>query len=481
GTEFTYDGDRVLCENLVLRQGASLAHGSYEMDTHTMDFRFLLTGGLEPAGIASWFHSWWSGFWSTFDFSRALPAADVDVRGRWGDLTATRVFVQAEGSGVGLKGVVFDRVRTRLFLRPQWFDIRHFDVALDSAAAGGSLARSLDLEKNTWTRMDFAVESSLPLATILKLFHAESSELLAPYDFTTPPRLRLNGRVDSDASPSGKGEHIDIGLSSTGPMTYHGFPLSDLNFEAALRNDVIDLPVLAVGFAGGRANGKARLWGPADARRLSFDIALADANLGAVTHAVTLLQPTAAPVSEKSAEAARLRQERLDRGRLVFALKAEGLFTDFHTFKGSGRAAITGTELGQLNLFGPLSEALRGTFLNFSSFSLTTVDAPFVLSGDRVHFDDLRVTGPSALLQAKGDYLLRDGRLDFTTKVHPFDESPSMVGSAVGFVLTPLSKVFEVKLKGTLSNPAWIFAYGPSRLLDTITGGSAKKSAPPAP
>lgn len=479
GTEFTYDGDHVLCDNLVLRQGRSLAHGSYEMDTHTMDFRFLLTGGLEPAGIKSWFHAWWSNFWVTFDFSRELPAADVDVRGRWGDLTATRVFVQAEGGETGLKGVPFDGVRTRLFLRPHWFDILHFDVQQADQEAEGHLVRSLDLVKDTWRHMEFTVDSTLPLETISTLFKAESAELLEPYHFTTPPRLQLTGRVDSAASPLGKKEHIDITLASSGAMTYHGFPLSDLKFTANLRDDRINLPLFAVGFAKGQATGTARLWGEDKDRKLAFDVTLADANLGAITQALALLQPpppTAAPPTEKALEAARLRQQRLDKGKVVFTLAAEGLYKDFYSFKGAGHAAITDAELAQLNLFGPLSEALRGTYFNFSSFSLTTVDAPFVLDGEQVNFENLRVTGPSALLQAKGSYQLRDGYLNFTTKVHPFEESDSMVGSAVSFVLSPLSKVFEVKLKGSLSSPSWIFSYGPSRLINSITGG--EKAAP---
>ncbi|CAM2903784.1 AsmA-like C-terminal region-containing protein [Rariglobus hedericola] len=483
GTEFTYDGAYVVCDNLVLRLGNSLAHGSYEMDTKTMDFRFLLTGSLRPDGISPWFHAWWTNFWRTFDFSRGLPVADVDVRGRWGDLTATQVFVQADGPDIGLKGVDFDRVRTRLFLRPHWFDIRYFEVNRAGNEASGWLSRSLDLQKDTWTYMEFDVDSGLPLETISRLFPDESAELLAPYKFSQPPSLRLSGRVDSDASPSGKQEHIDIGLTSTGAMTYHDFPLSDLEVQARLRDDRIELPALAVNFAGGHATGQARLWGEPDKRRLAFDISLAKANLGSVTQALTLLQPApvapVAPLTAKAAEAARIRQERLDRGSLDFNLAAEGLYSDFYTYKGGGRARITGAELAQLNLFGPLSEALHGTFFNLGSFSLNTVDAPFTLDGEQVHFDNLRVTGPSALLQAKGDYHLRDSRLAFNAKIHPFDENPSMVGTAVDFVLTPFSKVFEVKLQGTLAKPSWIFAYGPSRWINTITGG--EKTAAPAP
>jgi hypothetical protein len=484
GTEFFYDGERVLCDNLVLRQGASLAHGSYEMDTRTMDFRFLLTGGLRPMGISGWFHEWWSNFFQTFAFSRAAPVADVDVGGRWGDPAATRVFVAADGVGAGVKGVEFDRVRARLFLRPQWFDIRHFEVGRGDQAASGWLSRSVDLERDTWRRMDFSVESSLPLATIERLFPEESTELLAPYRFDAPPRLRLAGRVESAASPEGKHERIDIGLTSAGGMTFHDFALSDLVFQARLVDDRIELPVLAFGFAGGRAQGQATLQGPGDARRLGFNITLAGANLGAVTQVAGRFQPaapvaTAAPLAAKVAEAARLRQERLDRGRVDFNLSAEGLYGDFHSFKGGGRGVVTGTELGQLNLFGPLSEVLRGSIINLGSFSLTAVDAPFELEGDRVRFDELKVTGPSALLQAKGYYHLNGGSLDFSAKVYPFDEATSILGSAVGLVLNPLSRVFEVRLQGTLANPSWIFAYGPSRLLNTLVG--SEKSQRPSP
>jgi hypothetical protein len=476
GAEFTYDGARVVADALVLRQGASLARGSYEMDTRTLDFRFLLSGGLRPMGISGWFYSWWTDFWKDFDFSSSVPAADVDVQGRWGDPAQTRVFVRADNGPTGLKGVAFDAVSTRLFLRPHWFDIRHFAVARTDGEARGRFARALVPGSNTWTHMEFSVASTLPLPVISELFPGESTELLAPYAFLTPPSLQIDGRVDSAASASGKHESIDIALRSTGPMTYHGFPLSDLVFDARLRDDRIDLPTLAVTFARGRATGDARLSGGAGQRRLAFDVALADANLGQVIQAVAQLSPPAAPVSEKAAESARLRQQRLEGGRLDFSLKADGLYADIHSFNGAGRASVTDAELGQLNLFGPLSAALRGTALNLGSFSLTTVEAPFTLAGERVQFDDLRVTGPSALLLAKGRYGLRGGALDFTTRIHPFEENTSLFGSAASFVLTPFSKVFEVRLAGTLSEPSWIFSYGPSRLLNSLTGNN-----PPAP
>lgn len=482
GTEFTYDGEAVFCDNLVLRQGDSLALGSYSMDTHTMDFRFLLAGTLRPEGISGWFHSWWSNFWTMFAFSGPPPAAEVDVQGRWGDVTATRVFVAATGENTGLKGVPFDRVSTRLFLRPHWFDIRRFAVARGAASAEGSLARSLDAG-DAWRHMEFSVESTLPLDTIAALFPSESAGLLDPYRFSSPPRLTLQGRVDSAASPAGKHERIDVGVASSGPMTYHGFPLSDLSVKALIRDDDVDIPALSAGFAGGKASGRAALRNPAADRRLSFDINLAGAGLGAVIDAVSSLRPPehSKPPSPKAAEEARQLRERLAQNTLYFSLAAEGPYADFLAFRGAGRAEIRGAGLGQLNLFGPLSRALGGTFINLGSFSLDTVETGFDLNGDRLSFPDLRVSGPSALIQARGDYLLRGGGLDFSAKVRPFRESDSVVGSAVDFVLTPLSSVFEVRLKGTLGEPSWIFNYGPSHLLETITGPEKPASAKSVP
>ena len=473
GAEFIYEGTRVLCDNLVLRQGESLAHGIYEMDTKTKDFRFLLTGGLRPAGISGWFHPWWPKFWKDFDFAQSVPQADVDVAGRWGSPTATRVFVQAEGGATGLRGAAFDRVSTRLFIRPQWEDILDFKVVQNGHEASGSFSRLAAHETKAWLSMAFAVESSLPLATIEQLLGNDAAKLLKPYRFAGTPNLTLTGRADGASAPGGPSQHIVITLQSTGPASYHGFPLADLAFTAQLHDGAVDIPSLSLEVVGGRATGKAKVWGAGLARRISFDATLTGAHLGSAITTLSPPKPEAPPADEKT----KLRNQRLEQGRVNLSLAAEGLYGDFHTFQGAGRAEITGADLGQLNLLGPLSELLRGTILNFSSFSLNTLNAQFDVAGPLLKFGTVKITGPSAALEAKGDYDLRNHRLDFKAKVYPFDEYKSLVGSTVSLVLSPFSSVLEVKLQGTLEKPSWIFAYGPTRMLRTLTGGNDQSSS----
>ncbi|MFA6288818.1 MAG: AsmA-like C-terminal region-containing protein [Opitutaceae bacterium] len=466
GTEFTYRDGRVLCDNFVLRQGESLAHGLYEMDTATFDFRFLLTGGLRPNGIAGWFHGWWTRFWNDFDFSKSVPVADVDVSGRWGSLTATRVFVQAEGAATGLRGAAFDRVSTRLFVRPQWDDILYFKVAQGAQQAEGTFSRLGDLEKNAWSRMVFSVDSSLPLGTMERLFGKDASELFTPYRFANAPRLKLSGHVESPASPGGAHQEIAIVLGSTGASSFHNFPLADLAFTARYHDGNLDLPSLAVVFADGRANGSAKVWGDGKDRRVSFDFSLAKANLGAAILALNVT-PEAKPKPGENTLS-----QRLESGRLNLTLNAQGPYADFYGFTGKGTAEITGADLGQINLFGVLSELLKKTvILNFSSFSLDRLDAEFDVDGPRVKFGSLKISGPTAAIDAKGDYGLQDHRLDFKAKIFPFDENKSIVLSPIKLVLSPFSNALEVKLQGTLAKPEWIFAYGPTSLLRSIIGG----------
>jgi len=476
GTEFTYRDGRVLCDNLVLRQGESLAHGLYEMDTATFDFRFLLTGGLRPDGIAGWFHDWWTHFWNDFDFTKSVPVADVDVSGRWGSLSATRVFVQAEGAATGLRGAAFDRVNTRLFVRPQWDDILYFKVGQGAQTAEGSFARLTDLEKNAWSRMVFSVDSSLPLGTMEQLFGKDASELFSPYRFANAPRLKLSGHVESPVSPEGAHQQIDIALNSAGAASFHKFPLSDLVFTALYHDGALDLPSLSLGFADGRASGSAKVWGDGKDRRLSFDFALANANLGAAIRTLNVTPEAKPKPGEKSLS------ERLESGRLNLTLKAEGPYDDFYGFTGKGTADITGADLGQINLFGVLSELLKKTvILNFSSFSLEKLNAEFAVDGPLLKFGSLKITGPTAAIDAKGDYGLPDHKLDFKAKIFPLDESKYLVLSPIKLMLSPFSSALEVKLQGTLAKPDWVFLYGPTNLLRNLIGNPSPQPSSPNP
>ena len=145
---------------------------------------------------------------------------------------------------------------------------------------------------------------------------------------------------------------------------------------------------------------------------------------------------------------------------------------------------IAGQELGEIHLFGLLSELLSKTLLNFTSLRLDSAQASFRIDGNKLVFPQVKLQGPRASIDAKGEYLLETKTLDFSARIYPLQESKFVVADALGALLTPLSNVLELKLTGALEKPSWAFAFGPTSLLRAITrplnsGPIAPNGTPP--
>ena len=472
----TYDGRHLQCDNGYLQVGDSLARGSYEMDTSTLDYRILLAGRLRPPAIDPWFGAWWPEFWRSFAFPAAPPDADVDVRGRWFQPESSAVFVAADAPGAAVRGLAFDRIRTTLFVRPGWYDVLAFSARQGEHEARGNVALRNEPGTDRWQQITFNVASDLDLDPAAGLFGADGLALVAPYHFARPPSLQLTGRLDGQTDRGWKQATTDIAVAGPGDFTFGGFPLSDLTAQVRLRDDTVELPGLAVGFAGGRAEGHARITGAPEARRLTYGATLKGADLGAAIQAVETFSAARHPEATGSSP----RPKHLTGGKLGLTLAAEGALDDKFNYTGAGTAEITGADFGQINLLGLLSELLNHTLLNFTSLSLDTLQAKFTLAGNQLAFSELHLSGPRAALDAKGSYLIDPGTLDFTAKVSPFKESSSVLGISIDLMTKPLSGALEVKLGGTLGKPSWAFVYGPTNFLRKLTGES-DHPAPVAP
>lgn len=470
----TYDGRRLLCNDGFLRVGDSLARGSYEMDTSTLDFRLLLAGRLRPPAIDPWFGAWWPEFWRNFAFPAAPPEGDVDVRGRWFQPESTAVFVAADAPGAAVRGLAFDRVRTTLFVRPGWYDVLAFSARQGEHEARGGVSLRNEPGTDRWRQITFNAASDLALDPAAGLFGADGRALVAPYHFARPPSLQLTGRLDGQTDRGWTQSTADIAIAGPGDFTFGGFPLSDLTAQVRLRDDTVELPVLAVGFAGGRAEGHARITGAPAARRLAYGATLKDADLGAAIQAVENFAAARHP----EATAPGPQPKHLTGGKLGITLAAEGALDDQFNYRGGGTAEITGADFGQINLLGLLSELLNHTLLNFTSLSLDTLQANFTVAGNQLAFSELHLSGPRAALDAKGTYLIDRGSLDFTAKISPFKESSSVLGNAIDLMTKPLSGALEVKLGGTLNKPSWVFVYGPTNFLRKLTGDSSPPGTP---
>lgn len=468
-------GNDVTVDDIVLRQGPSLARGSYTMDLATRDFRFLLQGRLQPTGIAGWFRDWWPRFWANFEFTEELPTADVDVRGRWGAPSETTVYVGARNGRTTIRGTLFDSISTRVFVRPHFYDVCFFRGTQGQRSATGQFSRLIDPESRALSRMEFSATSDLDLAEGARVLGEEVEAVVAPFRMSRPTRLEVTGAITGPAAPEGAGRRILLRAASEGDFLFYEFPLSGITASIKVQDDDIVIDPVSAGFAGGQASGRIHLSGRGEAQRLGFDVRLKNAVLG---QAIRNLEEFSARRNRQPPPQENRFQQRIATGQLDLDLSADGRFADLFSYQGEGNAELRGADLGEVRLLWVLSEVLDKTLLNFSTLKLDTVRTNFALQGRKLAFSNVRITGPRAAIEAQGDYFLDRKSLDMKAKLFPFEESKNLFGAAVGLVFSPFSQALEFRLTGPLDKPSWAFVFGPTSMLRTITGSGRGESTP---
>ena len=435
------------------------ARGSYWMNFRTFDFRVLLTGALNPPHIAGWFRrGWWGKFWQNFEFGPP-PVADVDVIGCFRAGERTSYFGVTEATAATVLGADFEQAHARVFVRPHFahaFDLR-VTRAGGEQQAHGWFKRYADPVTHDVRRFEYDLAGTLEPVTLRRLGGPVAETLLEPWVFGRPPSIEFRGYTNHGEDNAGS--EIEFAGRAAGGFSYEGFPLELLEVKGRSTGSRVQLDDIKLGVAGGRGSAKATLDGTDARRRLEFDFQLADADLvraiGALSEFERARRGDGAPPSPN-----RELLKRATGGKLQLTLTAAGQPQDIASFGGQGRVEVTGAELGEIHLFGLLSQVLSGLSLSFSSLKLDTMRGNFVLERGQVTFPDLRVSGATAVIEAKGDYRLVDQTLDFSARLKPYEENRNLFTAAIGIVINPLTSILELRLTGPIQKPTWSISLG---------------------
>ena len=449
--------------------GDSYARGSYWMDFSTSDYRMLLAGRLQPVDISGWFKGeWWPAFWKRyFAFPGALPAATVDVGGRWRDSLQSNNFIVARGGPATVWGGDFEHVDATVFVRPGF--AHAWNIAATRAAGSqrvtGSFKRTAALGAHDEGRFEFDFTGNPELAVVGRMLEGRADEVLAPLAVSSPPQIHAWGAFDGSQTA-----YQFTGDTRT-PLHYFGFPFDNARVSGAVRGPDIELDDIEFEAAGGTGKVRASLRGTPAERRLGFDIFVNGAKLGRVVHAFEEFDAVhhgrvyvASPDSKFVRKASN--------STLDFAFSAQGAPGAVASFNGTGNASLTGAELGEVRLFGLLSQVLSGLSLSFSSLKLDAVRTSFTVDNGTAHFPDVKVTGPSAVIDARGNYSFATNALDFNAKFKPYDQPGSLLAAAVGLVMNPLTSILELRLTGPFGDPKWSV---------DVTAPSSKPTRPAEP
>lgn len=457
-----------LAHDARVEMGENYARGSYWMNFLSTDYRMLLEGRLQPADISGWFHGdWWPAFWNRyFAFPSALPTAEVDVQGRWKDPYLSSNFVRAQARQATIWGGDFEQVDATVFVRPYFVH----GLSAEGVRAGGTERLAGTFKRygvpgsRDTSRFEFDFTTNAAPTVLGRMLEGRADEVLASLRFTRPPRVHAWGAIDA-----GQADYRFTG-DVPDPLHYYGFPLQAVSVGGRVHGADVLLDDVRFTAANGRGAGKATLSGPPDARRLGFDLFINKANLARAVSAVQEYDANRTGIAAPAAKAKFIQQAA--NSSLDVALSAQGNPADIASFKGAGNAALTGAELGEIHLFGVLSQVLNGLSLSFSSLKLDAARTSFALQNGELLFTDFKVTGPSAVIDGRGKYIIAANKLDFAARFRPYEDPGSLLAAAFSLVINPLASILELKLTGPLADPKWSVS---------VSSGSdpSKPSAPP--
>lgn len=458
--------------------GANHARGSYWMNFRTWDFRYLLAGSMQPMDITGWIRGeWWRNFWRAISFPAEAPDADADVIGNYRNPTKTAYFGRTDVSRATIFGAEFATSHALVFVRPHF--AHAFDLQLARAdprqRASGWFKRRADPRTRELLGYDYALAGTLDPDALARLGGPGAAPILAPFTFDQPVTLDLKGRLDyrdGRALPE-----VAFRGEASGRVTYEGFPLQAVSVEGGVSGDAVRLDRIDLRVADGRGTAKAALSGAGDQRRLGFDFYLEAADLVQAIRAINEYEAARSP-GEPPASPNRELLKRASGGRLNFALSAQGRPADLASFNGTGNVEVSGAELGEVHLFGLLSQVLSGLSLNFSSLKLDALHGSYRLGAGQVTFPDIKVTGPNSLIEGRGSYHLLDRTLDFTARFKPYEQNRNLVTGVIGIVMNPLASILELRLTGPIAKPAWSVSLGSSAPREPAP---APAEPPPAP
>jgi hypothetical protein len=467
---FDFDGRTFYAPEAWARIGENYARGTFEQDLPTLDYRFLLEGRLRPLDISGWFHEWWPNFFEQLKFPTAPPAASVEVSGRWrGGGKGSVVFVFADTLHPVIRDVALDRVRTRLFIRPGFYDAMEMFATHPTGAAVGTFCYINEPVSGDWRTLTLDVATTLDPSVAGRMIGPRSDSILGRFKWSAVPVLKLAGHIDGPAAPAGAHAELRVEGSAAGEFRVHDFPLEDVSFTARVHDDDVDVSRLEAKVAEGTLAGRMKIFGEGADRRVNFDFGLHDANL---SRAVALLQNyTAQQKGIAPTPPGKFMQEKAA-VRLDLQAAAEGRYDDKFTYHGEGHATLQGAGLGEVQLLGLLSE-----FFTFTKLHFNNARATFKIDGAKLTFPEVVLRGANSAIDAHGEVALERRELDFKARIYPFQESTGLIKNVVGAVLSPLSNIFEVKLNGTIDKPAWALAVTPGSLFHSGAPGET----PPDP
>jgi len=462
-SEATWSNRAWAVPRLRLRHERGWVEASLGRGVGTNTFLLSLRSELDPGVLKPLFNERTRRTLDALAFG-APPRLSVEATGDWGRLEEVTARGELTATNVSYQGNLFHHLSTRVSYGAPW--LRFEDIRLSHADEKLSVdGMALDLREQ-WLYFTNGV-TSMDVFRVTRMIGPKTTEAVEPYRFHAPPKVRVWGSLPLKTDDF-TDMHFEI---EGGPFSYWRFHVPQIQARVDWVTNTLAVSKVRASFYQGQMNGDFFF----DFRKVSkgelrFDADFEKSDLR------TLLADLTSPTN---------RADGVLEGKLSIT---SGLAADMRSWVGSGEMKLEQGYLWNVPLFSILSPVLNVVSPGLGNSRGGRSHAAFLIHDGQAHTEDLRMQEPTMRLRYRGMVDL-DGSLNARVEAELL-RNGWFPGRALSWALSPLSKLFEYKITGTLGQPkleplyfipkVLLFPLNPYRGLKELFPEDSKPATKPA-
>lgn len=364
----------------------------------------------------------------SFQFT-APPEFRIEALGNWRDFSKLGLAVESSGTNFTFREQSVRFASTRGVFTNEFISLYH-PLILRDGESGTADGMGFDtaIERLYFTN---AAGNLAPLA-VSTAIGQHIVRVMKPYQFDVPPHVRANGSIPTGRSDGSEDLRFEL---AGGPFHWWRIHADPVRASIHWRGDTLMITNIDAVWAGAPARGW--LW---------FDFAQPKG--GAMAFQLTTT----------NSDLRRLVRELQDgkTNKLEGALDLElaidrASVDDLKSWNGLGQARLKDGLIWDVPLFGAASKIMNSMFPGLGHSRAKQAVASFTMTNSVIHSRDLEI-------QATGMHLKYRGTVDFDGVVEARMEAKLLrgvpgLGPLLSTVLSPVGKLFEYRVSGTLDNP----------------------------
>lgn len=447
---------------LVRPEGRVLA--TYDGDERTKDYVWQLRAEVDPHALKPLFKEGQLKIFNSFT-NHATPLVEGTIWGRWRAHERIGFRARVTAPGLEVRGERTDRATATVEYTNRFLTLLDVEIQQSNRVGrAGSLGLDLPGRRMYFTNVD----SALPPQSVARTIGPVTARAVAPYVFAEPPRILVNGVLGlDDHEPT----ELDFSVAG-GPFHWWRFHLDTVQATLLWRSNRLELTNVIASFYGGDAAGAGTFHFFEGDRPTEFRFNTSTTN--------AQLQPLVRDVFFKTNGLEGALSGTLE----VTAGRADSL----DTWQGSGGLQLRDGLIWDIPIFGIFSPVFNAISPGLGQSRAEEAVATFTLINGTIISRDLEVRAPQLSMGYQGsvDFL---GQVEARMQARLLKDFGAL-GPLISTVLWPLTKIFEYRLSGTLSEPVaepihipkFLFmALEPFKALQGVLKGGSPTPTPPPP